>query len=119
MSDLVIFVLDDPQKCTQVLSAWLAQGVKGTTILDSTGLARQTKQHRMRDDLPLFPGLDSLLHGHEESHKTLLAVIPDDFDVDALVAATESITGALDEPDTGILFVVPVKRAWGLGRYQE
>ncbi|MBN1429273.1 MAG: hypothetical protein JXB07_12940 [Anaerolineae bacterium] len=119
MSDLVVFVLDDPQKCDLVLQAWIDQGVKGTTILQSTGLARQAKSQRMRDDLPLFPGLDSLLRSHEESHRTLLAVLPDGFDIDALVAATESIIGALDEPNTGILFVVPVKQVWGLRRSQE
>jgi len=35
------------------------------------------------------------------------------------VAATETILGDLDRPNTGILFVMPVTRAWGLGYKQK
>jgi hypothetical protein len=45
--------------------------------------------------------------------------VPDGFDVEALVAATEKITGSLSEPNTGILFTIPVTRAWGLKRRQK
>lgn len=72
----------------------------------------------LRDDLPLFPSLDDLLQSREEPHRTLFVVVPDGFDVEALVAATEKITGDLDEPNTGILFTVSVTRAWGLNRRQ-
>jgi hypothetical protein len=44
--------------------------------------------------------------------------VPDGFDVEALVAVTEKITGTLDEPNTGILFTLPVTRVWGLHRKQ-
>lgn len=115
MSDLLVLVLDDPHKCDEVIRAWLDQGVTGVTILNSAGLVYHSKQHReLRDDLPLFPGLDSILRGSEEPHRTILAVLPDGFDMDALAAATEEITGVLDEPETGIMFVVPIKRVWGL-----
>ena len=46
-------------------------------------------------------------------------LVPDGFDVETLVAATEKITRTLDEPHTGILFTVPVTRAWGLHRRQS
>jgi hypothetical protein len=69
-----------------------------------------------RDDLPLFPTLDDLLEGNEDHSRTLFTVVPDGFAVDSLVAATERITGKLDAPNTGILFTVPVGRAWGLER---
>lgn len=116
MPELIVLVLNDPDKIEDVLAAWLAVGIAGVTILDSSGLSQQVSQHRLRDDLPLFPSLKDLLRSREESHRTLCAVVPDGFDVEGLAAATEKITGALTEPDTGILFTLPVTRAWGLHR---
>ncbi len=118
MAELVVLVLDDPDKIEAVLSAWLRLGVSGVTILDSSGLDFQMGKHNLRDDVPLFPSLSSLLRGREEHHRTLFVVVPDDFDILALVAVTEKITGSLEEPNTGILFTMPVTRAWGLNRKQ-
>ena len=119
MTELIVLVLDDPDKTEEVLTAWLTVGISGVTILDSTGLNYELGKHGLRDDLPLFPSLGDLLRGREEPHRTLFSVVPDGFDVEALVAATENITGVLDQPDTGILFVVPVSRVWGLNRRQR
>ncbi len=116
MPELIVMVLDDREKADEVLNAWLAAGVPGVTILDSYGLGHHIAKRGARDDLPLFPSLESLLRTREEPHRTLFAVVPDGFDVEALVAATEKITRPLNEPDTGILFVVPVTQAWGLHR---
>jgi hypothetical protein len=113
---LVVLVLNDPGKTEDILAAWLAVGVSGVTILASSGLSHHLGQPGLRDDLPLFPSLEDLLQNREESHRTLFAVVSDGFDVEALVAATEKITGVLDGPNTGILFTVPVTHAWGLNR---
>jgi hypothetical protein len=119
LSELVVLVLNDPDKTDDILTAWLAVGISGVTILDSSGLSHQVSQHNLRDDLPLFPSLEDLLRSREEHHRTLFVVVPDGFDVEALVAATEKITGTLDKPHTGILFTIPVSRAWGLHRKQQ
>jgi hypothetical protein len=116
MAELVVLVLDNPAQTGDVLDAWLAAGESGVTILHSTGLTHHVGKRGAGDDLPLFPSLADLLRGREEPHRTLFAVVTDGFDVEALVNATEKITGPLDEPNTGILFVVPVRRAWGLHR---
>jgi hypothetical protein len=116
MAELVVLVLDNPDQAEEVLTAWLEVGIGGATILDSAGLRYKIGRRNMRDDLPLIPSLRDLLQGREEPHCTLFAVVPDGFDLDGLVTATEGITGALDEPDTGILFVIPVTRVWGLNR---
>jgi hypothetical protein len=109
-------VLNDPGQIEDILAAWLELGVSGVTILDSRGLSHQVGRHALRDDFPLFPSLEDLLRGREEAHRTLFTIVPDDFDVEALVAATEKITGALDGPDSGIIFTIPVTRVWGLRR---
>jgi nitrogen regulatory protein P-II 1 len=116
MAELVVLVLNDPQQLEDVLATWLTLGVPGVTILDSTGLRQQMGKRAFRDDIPLFPALDDLLLSPEESHRMLLAVVPDGFDVDGLAAATEQMTGVLDGPNTGILFTMPINRVWGLKR---
>lgn len=116
MPQLILLVLDDPGKVPDVLNAWLAVGVPGVTLLDSAGLGHEFGKHGPRDDFPLIPSLESLLRGREEQHRTLFAAVPDDLDINALIAATEAITGPLDDPDTGILMVLPITRARGLHR---
>lgn len=118
MTDLVMLVLDDPDKTEEVLRAWLASGVPGVTLLNSTGLRYEMGRAGLRDDLPLFPSLEDFLQSREEEHRTLFTIVPDGFDIEGLVAATEKFTGRLDEPDTGILFTIPVGQAWGLKRRQ-
>ena len=51
---LVVFVLDDPDRCRDILDAWEAAGAPGVTILDSSGLGR-VRRAGIRDDIPLMP----------------------------------------------------------------
>ena len=38
MRYLVVFVLDNPDRCQDVLNSWEEAGAKGITILESTGI---------------------------------------------------------------------------------
>lgn len=110
--NLVVFVLDCPERCPDLLNAWEKAGAVGITILESMGLRRL--QAAMRDDLPLMPSLRDLLAGQEMHHRTLFTVVPDEETTEAILAATEQVVGDLSRPNTGLLFVVPVSRALGL-----
>jgi nitrogen regulatory protein PII len=118
MTHLVVLIVDDPENCGEVLEAWEAIGVTGVTILESSGLGRLRKVG-LRDDLPLMPSIKELFESEEVRHRTLLSVVDDDSKVDKMIAEAQRIIGDLDEADTGFLFVVPVIRAYGLGRKQE
>ncbi|MCB8990001.1 MAG: P-II family nitrogen regulator [Ardenticatenaceae bacterium] len=115
MHHMVLFVLDDPDRCTNILDAWEATGVTGITILESTGLGRM-RESSIRDDLPLMPSLMNLLRTREEHHRTLFTVVEDEAMVDKLIEATQSVVGALDEPNKGILFVLPVSHVVGIAK---
>jgi hypothetical protein len=114
MPALVILVLDDDTLAHQVSEVWLTVGVPDLTMVDSLGLAQPVGRPGLPEDLPLFPSLRHLLHPRGRRTRTLLAVVPDGFDVEALAAATEAVTGPLNEPGRGILLVVPVQHVWGL-----
>jgi nitrogen regulatory protein PII len=113
MAQLVVFVLDDVRHFPDVLRAWQGAGVRGITILESTGLARQ-QQVFERDDIPLMPSLRDMLAGRERHHRTLLAVVEDDSVIDEVIRITQEIVGDLTEPDTGIMFITPLSRVVGI-----
>lgn len=116
---LVLFVLDNAEKLDQVLDVWEETGVTGITILHSSGLGRARRVSGMRDDLPLMPSLKNLFDQEEYFSRTLFTVVNDEQVVDRLVAATQAITGSLDDPETGLLVVMPVARAYGLSKLQS
>lgn len=110
---MVILVLDNPDQCSGILDAWEDAGVSGVTILESTGLGR-LREAGFRDDLPLMPSLMNLLRTREEHHRTLFTVVESEEKVDQLIEATLTVVGPLDEPNKGVLFVLPVSRVIGL-----
>ena len=114
MNYMVIAVIDELAKCPSILEAWEATGVAGVTILESTGLGRIRKGANIRDDLPLMPSLRSLLQTREEHHRTIFTVVRSEAMIDRIFEATELILGDLKEPNKGILFAVPVVRAFGV-----
>lgn len=117
MSYLVVAVVNNVDQCPAILDAWEKAGAPGITILASTGLGRVRKAG-LRDDLPLFPNLQDLFENDEIQHRTLFSVVDDQGTVDLLVSAVLDITGDLDDPHSGFLFVVPVLQIYGLGKHR-
>ncbi len=111
MSKMIILVLADGGKAMATLEAWARVGVTGATILDSSGIGRQLAGH---DNLPLIPSIRTVLRTQERTHRTIFSVVPDAFDISELIRATETITGPMAAPHTGILIVLPVLEAHGL-----
>lgn len=112
MAHLLVIVLDNLEQCPAVLDTWEKAGVRGVTILESTGLGRLLGA--MRDDLPLFPSLRDLLVSRELHHRTLFTVIEDEATLERVITATEQTIGDFTRPHTGLLFVVPVTQVLGL-----
>jgi nitrogen regulatory protein P-II 1 len=112
--NLVLFVLHDPEKLRQLLAAWEEAGVSGATVLFSTGLGRINQSPALRDDLPLLPSLEDFLPKVEHLSRTLFSMIDDEEVVKRVVTATESVIGDLNEPDRGLLMVLPVAKVFGL-----
>jgi hypothetical protein len=59
-------------------------------------------------------GFSRLLRTDQVGHYTLFAVVPNMEIVERLVEATEGIVGDLTQPNTGVLFAIPLAAAWGL-----
>ena len=110
---MVVFILDDPTWCSGIFDAWESAGVRGITILESSGLGRIRKA-ALREDLPLMPTFSEIFRHQETSHHTLFSVVEGQEMVDRIVQVTEEAVGDLQEEDNGFLFVVPVSQVYGL-----
>ena len=109
---LIVFVLNDPNQCKDMLDAWEGAGIRGITILESSGLGR-VRRVGMRDDLPLMPSLNDLFKSTETHHRTLFTVVKTQTQVNAVIKATQSVVGDLEQEETGFLIVLPVSQVYG------
>ena len=115
MPSLIVIVIPSVERCQDVLDAWEECGVTGITIIETAGLNRLREIRARGDDLPLFPSLHQLLEGEEYHHRTAFTVVDDDFELDRLVDATrQAVGGDFNAPNSGLLFIVPAARAYGL-----
>lgn len=108
---MLIMVLDNAIHLNSVLQAWRGAGVRGVTILESTGINRVMT--REEADVA-FAGFSQIFGSRRVGHNTLFAVIDSLETAQAAVTATEQVVGDLNEPSTGIIFTVPVVQAWGV-----
>ena len=113
---LILLVLSDPDRLEDLLIAWEENGIQGATVLFSTGLGRIRELEGWRDDMPLIPSLKDFYEVPENMNRTIFTIVKDDAQVDAVVAATKTVIGDLDESKTGLLLVLPVARAYGVNK---
>jgi hypothetical protein len=106
---MLMFVLDDPNRLDDLLSAWIEVGITGATIIESTGIRRRIPQSvPMRF---LYQTAGSLI---EEGHVTLLAIVADEQKARLCLQATEALVGDLSGPNTGVFAAWPLALVKGL-----
>lgn len=111
MNYMALFILDDPSLMEDVLKAWTKGGIRGATIIESTGLYRLTRK--------LIP-MRYLYTSREASEKenvTLIAIVDDQAMAESCLALTESIIGDLNQPNTGIFAAWPLSMVKGLSAH--
>lgn len=116
MNYLILLVVHDTEKFEYVLEAWREAGVSGVTVLPSIGLQRLDDERALREDMPLMPMISSLFEHDEVLNRTLFSMVEGDELVDKVVAATIATLGDLDEPNSGVMAVLPISRVYGLHR---
>jgi nitrogen regulatory protein P-II 1 len=107
--ELLIAVIDDPERTEEILAGFLEVGVTGATILGSEGMGRL-----LSEDLPMFAGLQTLIERSRPQNQTIFSVIDDPATVEQAIAVIEDICGRFTSPATGIVFTVPVSKVVGL-----
>lgn len=112
MANLLVVVLDNLENFPDLLETWEEIGVPGVTVLESIGSRRL--EEAAGDDLPLMLSLRAVLESRETPNRTLLSLIDDDAVLEQAIQAAQRIVGDFSKPHTGILFTVPVGRAYGI-----
>ncbi len=101
---VVTLVLNKTECLEALLEALLESGIRGATVLESTGMMRVIDQSG--DDLPMFAALRQMFDHTRKASKTIVMVLTDE-EVQTAREVIDRVTGGLSQPDTGILFGVP------------
>ncbi len=100
---LLVLVLNKTDILDDLLRDLLATGVRGATIIDSTGMARAIDI----GDVSIFGSLRMVIDEDRQSSKTLLIAVQDSL-VDQVRATIDNAVGGLSKPDTAVLFGLPI-----------
>ena len=112
MKKLLVFVLSDVEKLQPLLKKFKDHDIPGATIFDSTGMGRELADH---DEFSLFGSMRNLINHNNQHTKTLLLVV-EETQIEAITKDIEDVVGSLDQPDSGILFSLPIEWVKGLKR---
>ena len=108
---MIMFVLNDRKHTDQVLEEWNNAGIKGATLMESTGAYRRRMQ---------IPGRYAYATTNvDEGNITLFAIVPDQTSVNNCLAATEKVVGDLNEPNTGVFTYWPLANVKGIMKHQH
>lgn len=110
--NLLVVILKKADLVTEICKELAEEGVHGGTIVDGKGMASIIEK---MDDLPIFGMLKSILSDDDEQEivKVMLFVMNDE-ETEEARKTIQRVVG-LDEPNTGIMFAVPVSFVEGLG----
>jgi nitrogen regulatory protein PII len=107
---MIMLVLNNPDQLDDVLSAWEKTGIRGATIVESTGIQRLRQAHVPMRYIFANPGFS------ETGHLTLFVIVQTRKLVDNCLRATQEIVTDLDGPNTGVFAAWPLAAVRGVPR---
>jgi nitrogen regulatory protein P-II 1 len=116
---MILFILHDATKLSDLLNAWQEAGATGATVLFSTGMGRIHHATTLRDDLPLMPSLSDFYEHDEKLSRTLFSVVKDYSTAMQVRDATCRVVGDLNQPETGFLIILPVDQVEGMDKQRD
>jgi len=108
----LVLILKKVELVEELIKQLAESGITGGTIIDGTGMASALANI---EDLPMFGLLRSILAGDEkEACKIILFVLKDETAI-LTREIIKRVIGDFNEPNTGIMFSVPITYVEGLG----
>jgi len=107
---LLIVVLNKTERLETLLRELGEAGYTGATILDSRGMAHSLDGY---GEYQFMASLRMFLDPDRRESKTIFMVLRDEA-VPEVAKIVNRVTGGLNQPDTGVLFTVPVQYTEGL-----
>lgn len=112
---LLILVLNKIEKLEDLLSNLVQNGIKGATIIDSTGMARVLSHCDEEKDIPFLGSLSLILNPDREKNKTIFIVLKNE-QVRVVTNIVNETLGGFKEKDSGILFTLPIDYVQGINQ---
>jgi len=109
---LLVNVLEQTESLPAILEEFAKIGIKGSTVINSTGMGRVLMQVGAATD-----GMDeikSILSKMEPSNKMIFTVLPNKNTLEEAIGIVKSFCGDLTEPGKGILFALPLEIVEGV-----
>ncbi|GAB4527187.1 MAG: hypothetical protein OHK0046_44730 [Anaerolineae bacterium] len=103
---MVMLVLNEMTLLDKLLAVWKEAGVTGSTILETTGAFRRSQVTAIGARY-IFGGAGAY-QTSTVGNVTLFSIVHDEATVQRCLQATETVTGNLDEPNTGIFAAWPL-----------
>lgn len=105
---MLIFVLNNVDLLDDLLVELSENGLRGATILNSTGMARS-----LYETTSMMSSLKALLDSDHEENKTIFAIVNEKQE-QIFYDAVDKIIGPLSQPNSGIMFTLPIDSVKGL-----
>lgn len=106
---LLVIILNKTEVLDYLLESLSVAGIKGATIIESSGMAKALSKV---EGSFVGSSLRGLFMGEDQDNRTIFSVIKDNQLDDARKVVYNTV-GDLSEPNTGIMFTVPIDYAEG------
>jgi nitrogen regulatory protein P-II 1 len=108
---LMVMVLNRVEALDSLLERFMEDGICGATILNSTGMVKELA--KSSEDFPIFGTLRMLINPDRKESKTLFMVLTDE-KVEKAKNIIRDVVGDLSEPDSAVVFTLPVLSTEGV-----
>ena len=109
---LLVSVLEETEKLTEIMEGFAKIGIKGSTVLDSIGMGRVLMKAKV--SLPVMEQINKVITDLQSSNKTIITVIKEKDVLNHAIRIVKSLCGDLRQPGKGILFALPLEIVEGL-----
>lgn len=103
---LFIHITNNDTTVTPILARMVESGIHGATVVDCKGMLTTLNESSV-DAPPIFGSIRQFINPDRQSNKMIMAVLKDE-DVPVVREIVHAVSGDLKQPNTGILFTVPV-----------
>jgi len=109
---MLMVILKKIELVDEIMQKLAESGVKGGTIVEGTGMANALTN---MEDMPIFGMLRHLIVDEEKLVSKLLIFVLKNEQVKTTRDTIKEVIGDLSEPNTGIMFSIPITDVEGFG----
>jgi len=107
----LLIVLNKVELLETLLEKFMQNGIHGATIINSTGMIKELSKNN--EDFPMFGSLRYLIDPDRKESKTIFMVLKDE-QVEEAKKIVRQVLGDLSQPNTAVIFTLPVLTAEGV-----